>query len=300
MTKFIFLRSLIREFSGLDIRIENLTVTFLAIMIAAALICFLVSEITRNYSQVDKLWSIMPLIYCIIALVTFPTVRILIMSILVTIWGARLSFNFFRKGGYNIIPWNGEEDYRWKNVRQRPELKGRIRFGLFNFFFISFYQHFLILLFCSPVLMVVKFRNAGPNIMDLVAALLMLLFIVLEAIADNQMYRFQKMKRQNESVDGIFSRSLKNGFISEGLWRFVRHPNFASEQAVWISFYLFGIAASGKWLNWTLTGPFLLVILFLGSTALTERISSSKYPGYADYKKDVPKYFPRIFRSVTK
>jgi steroid 5-alpha reductase family enzyme len=84
------------------------------------------------------------------------------------------------------------------------------------------------------------------------------------------------------------------------LWLFVRHPNFASEQAVWISFYLFGIAASGKWLNWTLTGPFLLVMLFLGSTALTERISGSKYPGYADYKKDVPKFFPRIFRSIKK
>jgi steroid 5-alpha reductase family enzyme len=219
---------------------------------------------------------------------------------MVIIWGARLSFNFYRKGGYNIIPWRGEEDYRWKNVRQRPELKGRIRFGLFNLIFISFYQHFLILLFCTPLLMVAKYRNTGLNMLDLVAAFLMLLFIVLEAIADNQMYRFQKMKKRDELSDGIFSRSLKNGFISEGLWRFVRHPNFISEQAVWISFYLFGIAASGRLFNWTIAGSFLLVLLFLGSTALTERISSSKYPEYADYKKEVPKYFPRIFRSFKK
>ncbi|MCK7529655.1 MAG: hypothetical protein MZV63_00620 [Marinilabiliales bacterium] len=27
-------------------------------MIAVVLVCFIVSEITRNYSQVDKLWSL--------------------------------------------------------------------------------------------------------------------------------------------------------------------------------------------------------------------------------------------------
>jgi steroid 5-alpha reductase family enzyme len=298
MTSIIFLRSLIREFSAQDIRLEHLTGAFVIIMLTAALVCFLVSEITRNYSQVDKLWSLMPVIYSLLALATFHSERILIMSILVTVWGIRLSFNFYRKGGYNLIPWKGEEDYRWKNVRQRPELKGRFRFGLFNFFFISFYQHFLILLFCTPLLIAIKNRNAGLNILDLIASLLMLIFIVLEAISDNQMYRYQNKKKQPESSDGIFSESLRNGFLCERLWRYVRHPNFISEQIIWISFYLFGIAASGKWLNWTLAGSFLLVLLFLGSTALTERISSAKYRGYADYKKDVPKYFPRIFRPV--
>ena len=296
MTTIIFMRSLIREFSGPDIRLEHLTGAFVTIMLTTALVCFLVSEITRNYSQVDKLWSLMPVIYSFLTLAAFPSVRIFIMSILVSLWGARLSFNFYRKGGYNIIPWMGEEDYRWEIIRQRPELKGRFRFGLFNFIFISYYQHFLILLFCTPLLMVAKNRNTGLNLMDIIASLLMLLFIVLEAVSDNQMYRFQKKKKQSELSDDIFSRSLKNGFLAEGLWHYVRHPNFISEQAVWISFYLFGIAASGKWLNWTLTGSFLLVLLFLGSTALTERISSTKYPGYADYKKEVPKYFPKIFR----
>ena len=128
----------------------------------------------------------------------------------------------------------------------------------------------------------------------------MLLFIVIEAVADNQQFRFQKLKRQMEASEGLFAESLKKGFLSEGLWRFVRHPNFASEQAIWISFYLFGVAASGKWINWTLAGPLLLVLLFLGSTELTEHISSEKYPGYAAYKKDVLKFFPRLFRSYKK
>jgi hypothetical protein len=37
--------------------------------------------------------------------------------------------------------------------------------------------------------------------------------------------------------------------------------------------------------NRTHIGPFLLVLLFLGSTEFTERISSSTYTDYADFKK---------------
>jgi steroid 5-alpha reductase family enzyme len=269
--------------------------SLLYLMLAAAVVCFIVSEITQNYSQVDKLWSIMPIIYSLVTVVNYPSPRILVMSLLVVFWGIRLSFNFYRKGGYNIIPWKGEEDYRWKIMRQNPKLNGRIRFGLFNLLFISFYQHFLILMFSSPLLVAAENRNTDLNFLDFIAAALMLLFIIIETIADNQQFRFQSIKKSKEAPAGLYQGSLKKGFLSEGLWGFARHPNFASEQAVWISFYLFGVAASGKWINWTLTGPLLLVLLFIGSTKLTESLSSKKYPAYSEYQKKVPKYFPRLF-----
>jgi steroid 5-alpha reductase family enzyme len=295
MTELFFLSNIFFKFSDTDIPIDRLVNTWITLMLTVAVVCFLVSEITRNYSQVDKLWSLMPVIYSLITLVAFPSPRLWIMSSLVTIWGFRLSFNFYRKGGYNLIPWKGEEDYRWQIMRQQPILKRRISFSLFNLFFISFYQHFLILLFSTPLLIAAKYPDTGLNLTDILAASLMLLFIVVETISDNQQFRFQKLKRDIEGSEKPSSVSLKKGFLSDGLWRFVRHPNFASEQVIWISFYLFGVAASGKWINWTLAGPFLLVILFLGSTELTERISSKKYPGYATYKKEVPKFIPRLF-----
>jgi steroid 5-alpha reductase family enzyme len=285
MTKLFLIINIFFWFSGSDVNLEKLTSSWIIIMLTAALLCFLVSEITRNYSQVDKLWSLMPIIYSLLTLIAFPSPRLWIMSLLVILWGFRLSYNFYRKGGYNLIPWKGEEDYRWKIMRQDPRLKGRIRFGLFNLLFISFYQHFLILLFTNL------------TILDILAASLMLLFIITETIADNQQFRFQKLKRGEGAPEAHYSKSLKDGFLSEGLWRFVRHPNFVSEQAIWISFYLFGVAASGEWINWTLCGPMLLILLFLGSTSLTERISSEKYPGYAIYKKEVQKYFPRLYIS---
>jgi steroid 5-alpha reductase family enzyme len=279
-------------------QLQHLAGIFLIVMISAALVCFMVSEITFNYSQVDKLWSFMPIVYSLIALAAFPSPRLWLMFFLVAIWGFRLSYNFYRKGGYNIFPWKGEEDYRWKIMRGNPILKGRFRFGLFNFFFISFYQHSLILLFCTPLLMAARNTEARLNYLDIIAAFMMLLFIITESIADNQLFKFHKLKKQGASPDELYSESLRKGFLSEGLWHYVRHPNFVSEQLIWISFYLFGVAASGKWINFTLVGAILLVLLFQGSSALTEKISSEKYPDYADYKKKVPKFLPRLFKFV--
>jgi steroid 5-alpha reductase family enzyme len=234
----------------------------------------------------------MPVVYSIIALIDSPSPRVLIMTILVTAWGFRLSYNFYRKGGYNIIPWKGEEDYRWQIMRNNPALEGRFRFGLFNLFFISFYQHFLIFLFSSPIIIAAQYNQTPLTLIDCLAASFMLIFLIIETISDNQLFRFHKIKKGILPSDGMYTESLKKGFMTEGLFRFVRHPNFASEQAIWISFYFFSVAASGSWINWTVAGPLLLVLLFIGSSELTEKISSGKYPAYADYKKEVPRFIP--------
>lgn len=282
--------------AGFDPRFQSLVTSWISLMLIVVLVCFIVSEITRNYSQVDKLWSLMPLAYGWVTVAAFPSPRTYLMAALVTIWGIRLSYNFFRKGGYSIIPWKGEEDYRWKILRETPALQGRLRFGLFNLFFISLYQNLLILLFSTPILMAALYPDVPLGAADLIAAVLMLLFIVTETIADNQQFRFQSAKRSMNENDPVLGESLRKGFLTEGLFKYVRHPNFASEQAIWISFYLFSVVASGQWINFTLIGPVLLVILFIGSSVMTEKISRGKYPDYPNYQKEVPKFIPKLFR----
>jgi steroid 5-alpha reductase family enzyme len=288
---------LLFHFSAGEAYFDQLLNSWVLITLTGAVVCFLVSELTGNYSQVDKLWSLMPVVYSFVSLAASPSPRLWLMSVIVMIWGLRLSFNFYRKGGYSIIPWKGEEDYRWKIMRQNAALKGRIRFGLFNLFFISFYQHLLILLFSSPLLLAAKYPSEGLSLIDVAAAGMMMFFIIAETIADNQQFTFQKLKKQSENRDNLYSESLKKGFLSEGLWRYARHPNFACEQAIWITFYLFGVSASGRWLNPSLAGPVLLVLLFQGSTYFTESISSARYPGYSDYRKSVPRFIPKLFTS---
>jgi steroid 5-alpha reductase family enzyme len=136
--------------------------------------------------------------------------------------------------------------------------------------------------------------NTPLNIIDAIAAVSLLTFLVIETVADNQQFRFQQQKRSLSDPDPAFALSLKRGFLSDGLWGYVRHPNFVAEQAIWISFYFFGVAATGLWLNFSMAGALLLVLLFIGSTRLTEKISSGKYPDYRYYQKEVPRFIPSL------
>jgi len=95
------------------------------------------------------------------------------------------------------------------------------------------------------------------------------------------------------SSDELLEKELK-GFIDTGLWGVVRHPNYAAEQAIWIVFYFFSVAATGRWINWSVMGAILLVLLFLGSSNFSESISSGKYPEYVEYKRHIPRFIPFI------
>lgn len=266
------------------------------IMLVISLLCFLVSELSKNYSQVDKLWSIIPVIYVwYFAFYGGLSIRMLLMGILVTLWGVRLSYNFNRRGGYNILPWRGEEDYRWAVLREMPLLKGRFRWGIFNLFFISLYQNTLLLLISLPALFVIHQKESSLKWIDLLAAVSMIGFIIIETIADQQQYNFQKEKYKRIESKEKLTGNYANGFLSTGLWKYSRHPNYTAEQAIWISFYLFSVAATGQWLNWSLAGSVLLVLLFFGSSSFSEKISAAKYPGYQKYQKRTGRFLPRLF-----
>jgi steroid 5-alpha reductase family enzyme len=258
------------------------------------LFTFVVGQLTGNNSQVDKLWSIVPAPYA-----WFMTwkggmdERMVLMSVLVTIWAARLTFNFARRGGYSWKFWEGEEDYRWEVLRQRPGFKNPFVWLLFNLFFICFYQNTLIFLFTVPVIAALA-NNAAPlGIFDWVLAGIYVALVVMEFVADQQQYDFQteKYRRKNAGEDlGEYA----DGFIQTGLWSKMRHPNYFAEQAIWVVFYLFSVAATGEWINWTIAGSVLLIILFKGSSDFSEEISAKKYPKYTDYQKRVGRFLPKF------
>ncbi len=254
--------------------------------------CFVLSVITKNHSQVDKVWSIIPLAYAWIVYAEHPEdMRILVMAILVSFWGIRLTLNFGRRGGYSWKFWTGEEDYRWSVLQQRKEFKNPIAWLAFNLLFISFYQMGLILLFTFPIVKSVGGTNPF-GVWDIVVAILMAALVIVELVADNQQWKYQteKYRRKNNGED--LGEYYGKGFVHTGLWKIVRHPNYASEQAIWIVFYFFSVAATGLWINWSVVGCMLLVILFKGSSDFSEGISIEKYPEYKDYIKKTPRFVP--------
>lgn len=258
--------------------------------------CFLVSALSKNYSQVDKLWSLIPIAYVwIIAIQSDFEPRILLMAFAVSIWGIRLTYNFSRRGGYSIRFWTGEEDYRWAVLRAKPEFAAKWKWFLFNLLFISFYQMGLILLFTLPAL---KSMNGSPLAWtDFLLAALMVAFVIIETIADQQQWNFHKEKMRLKEAGAELPEKYKKGFVSTGLWGLARHPNYAAEQAIWIVFYFFSVSASGKWLNWSIIGAILLVLLFWGSSNFSESISAGKYPAYEEYRKRVARFVPIRLRT---
>lgn len=265
------------------------TASILAVVIAY---CFIVGEISRNNSQVDKLWSIIPIVYVWnMTYIGGMDERMVLMSVLVTIWGARLTFNFARRGAYTWKFWGGEEDYRWEELRKRPGFNNRFVWMIFDLFFICAYQNTLIFLFTLPILSCLT-DNATPlDWKDYTLAIVFVIFVVIEFVADQQQYDFQTEKHRRIR-EGLPLGEYEKGFVSTGLWAFVRHPNYASEQTIWVVFYLFSVVATGEWINWSIAGCILLIILFKGSSDFSEEISVGKYLQYNDYQRNVPRFIP--------
>lgn len=254
---------------------------------------FIVGELSNNNSQVDKLWSILPIAYVwVVASYGDYAPRLVLMSILATIWGIRLTMNFAQKGAYKWRFWDGEEDYRWQVLRQRPEFKPRWKWTLFNLLFISGYQNVLILLFTLPIVVALQNNRVPLGVFDFVAAGLMFFFIVFETVADIQQWDFQQKKRILIKAGEELAGDYQKGFLDKGLWAYSRHPNYFAEQAIWVSFYLFSVAAGGQWINWSIAGCLLLMLLFQGSSRFSEGISKGKYREYEAYQKKVSRFIP--------
>ena len=104
---------------------------------------------------------------------------------------------------------------------------------------------------------------------------------------------------------------MDRGFITTGLWRVSRHPNFVCEQAIWVTLYVWACYASWdmgrtdavvEWrdvarttVNWTAGGMLGYLALFQGSTPLTEWVSARKYPEYEIYRQRVGRFLPRVW-----
>ncbi|MCH2023797.1 MAG: DUF1295 domain-containing protein [Saprospiraceae bacterium] len=257
-----------------------------------AIYCFIVGELTKNNSQTDKLWSTAPILYSWLITVDGGfNDRMILMSVLVTIWGLRLSYNFGRRGGFTWKFWEGEEDYRWEVLRKRPGFSNKWIWMLFNLFFICLYQHALIFLFTVPI--ITGLSASAPALIwaDYVLAIAFLVFVVIETIADQQQWVFQNEKYRRINAKEELG-DYAHGFVRTGLWSIVRHPNYSGEQAVWIVFYLFSVIATGEWINWSIAGCLLLLILFKSSSDFSEEISAQKYPEYENYQKKVPRFIP--------
>ena len=257
--------------------------TALEVSLVIAFVAWLLSVVTRESSWIDRLWSICPPVFCLIVAfaVDFQVARVNVMTLLVVLWGVRLTFNFARKGGYQP----GGEDYRWAHVREKA---GPVGFQVLNITFVHPAQMVLLWLFASPIHRAWAFGDSPLNGLDFVAAGLFFLLLVGETVADQQQWNFHQDKKRRIAA----GEEIEQPFLTTGLFRYSRHPNYFCEIAMWCVFYLFAVAASGEWLHWTGLGCIGLILLFIPSLRMTEQLSVAKYPGYRDYQATTSALIP--------
>jgi steroid 5-alpha reductase family enzyme len=268
--------------------VSPLLLTVLIAAVACAFAWF-ASLVSGDTSWVDRMWSIVPVIYVWVfaGAAHLRDARLDVMAVLVSGWGVRLTYNFARKGGYR-----GVEDYRWAVLRSsmRPW-----QFQLFNLFFIVLYQNALLVLITLPAWTVYQHRSSAFGAWDYLLTFLFLAFTVGESVADQQQWNFHQWKQAEVEA----GREPSPRFLQRGLFQYSRHPNYFFELAQWWVIFFFGVVAARSMLEWTIIGPILLTLLFVGSTRFTEKISLSHYPEYELFQRSTSPVIPWFTRSVT-
>lgn len=134
---------------------------------------------TKKYSTVDRLWSTIPCLYAWIFVQDSPYLLPKAMASLITIWGTRLTYNFYRKGGFNLM----EEDYRWVIVKAKSDSISRFLWEPFHLLFIVIYQ--LILLWLLPLPLYFA-KDNEPSTLQYASLIMMAIFLLIETVADEQ------------------------------------------------------------------------------------------------------------------
>ncbi len=253
---------------------------------------YFVSLATGNASVFDVHWSVLPASVYVIHFSLHPSshpdeLRSLLVIGAIWAWGMRLTGNWLKKGGL------GFEDFRYEGFRRRMS---PLVFQVFSFWALFVVQSAMVIVMTMPAWYALRSPGRPVGALDWVALGVILGAVLIEWIADLQGMAFRERREayrqaHPEDLEGTPPRHPR--FPSEGLWRYSRHPNYFGEIMVWWGVYLFGVAQSGAWLNWTIVGPLTIHGLFLGgSVGIAEKHELSRKPEYADYQRRTSRLVP--------
>lgn len=196
--------------------------------------------------------------------------RKLLLLILVSIWGLRLSI---------YLAWRNlgkGEDFRYQQFRKDY---GADRYWWLSYFQVFLLQGLLMGLIAVPLAFGQGESRFGLNVWDYVGAAFWLIGFVFEAGGDWQLARFKA------------DPANKGKVMDRGFWRYTRHPNYFGDAAVWWGFGLIAIGAGGYW---GVLGSILMtgLIVKVSGVALLEKSLKTQKPQYAEYIRKTSAFFP--------
>ncbi len=248
--------------------------------VAATITVFAFSFAFRNSSFYDAYWSVVPaplLLYWALDPGTADPLRRWLVIGLALVWGARLTFNWWRG-------WTGldHEDWRYRDLQEQT---GRA-YWLVSFSGIHMFPTIQVFLGCLAAYPAVALGSGRPfGVLDVVATVVTAGAIAMEAIADQQLSRFKKSKPGPGAI------------LTTGLWRYSRHPNYLGELGFWWGLWLYGLAADPGWW-WTVIGPISMTLMFhFASLRMIENRMLERRPEYKHVIESTPRLIPWPGRS---
>ncbi len=187
----------------------------------------------------------------------------LVASMMVLLWA-------FRLGGYlfgRIL--RIKVDHRFDEMRDKP-----LRFARFWLL-----QAISVAVIMLPVSYLLG-RESTPDfgLWAVVGAGIWLVGLAIEAVSDAQKSAFRGAEKN------------RGHFISSGLWRYSRHPNYFGELLVWWGLFVYAVPFLDGAAFVTVIGPVFLtlLLLFVSGIPLLEKSAEAKYggdPAYLEYKR---------------
>ena len=244
----------------------------LAAMLAFFVVTFVIAQVQKNNGLIDITWGLSFMLSTLVSLLLGkPEGAVpIVISVLVLVWGARLSWYLIRR---NV---GKPEDFRYANMRNTWDPK--------TFYIRMFVQIYLLQLVLNFLINLTTITTnlqdlAGWSLLATFGLVLWLIGFFFEAVGDRQLRQF----RANPANKGTL--------IQTGLWRYTRHPNYFGEATQWWGIFL--LAVSGGRNYWLILSPLLITffLLYVSGVPMLEK----KYEGRADwedYKRRTPKFFP--------
>lgn len=246
--------------------------------VLATLVIFGFSVGLSNSSFYDAYWSVAPpALFAYWATTGDVTPRAMLMGALVTVWAARLTWNFLR--GFSDL---SHEDWRYRDLQRKH---GK-RYWLVSFAGIHMFP--TVLTFAGSLSIYAALHATPPRPLgwlDGLAAAVTALGIAYETIADEQLRAY------------VASRPPKGSFLQHGLWKHSRHPNYFGEVTFWWGLALFGFSAAPRaWWVWIGAAAISALFFFISIPLIDARMVERR-PKYTEHMKRVSRLVPLPRRS---
>jgi steroid 5-alpha reductase family enzyme len=265
--------------TALSVDVDSLEWRTLIADVAATVAIFVFSVVFRNSSFYDPYWSVAPIVIVIawlgLGVGTADPARAILATAGVSIWGVRLTYNWWRG-------WRGidHEDWRYVDLQNKT---GALYWPV-SFLGIHMMPTLMVFLGCLPLAPALVTGSRPFGWIDALGTLVLGTAIWWEAESDNQLLRFRR------------SRPPAGSTLSDGLWSLSRHPNYFGEILFWWGIFLLGLgAAPEQW--WRVVGASAITIMFrVVSLPMIDTRMCERRPDYAATIASTPSVVPRLLR----